>query len=285
MATYEFDRDVYNSIQSNIEEKMRRFWDAGIRGPDFIWAATGAGLEVYSKYEVIRKFDEPDEIVSVGEFLDQVRNIVLKFSIGRLLTDYITDDDDSEIMDDLTRYYLLHREWFKHDDVEAGEVKKFASACGFTDTRLVGKIEILKAVRGRKRRLSVSKDDTINDERADKDNRGGSKYKLLRWDERTLPKDSTAFNLSETPPSLIDHVHRLLHLRVEGERVAVDEHIRHWALGGHPILPALVQALQEMVKEENDKSGEELSLLESLSKDLERLAGVKPVQQPTLMDY
>jgi hypothetical protein len=50
-------------------------------------------------------------------------------------------------------------------------------------------------------------------------------------------------------------------------------------------MPALVQALQEIAKEENAKSAEELSLLESLSKDLERLAGAKPVKQITLMDY
>ena len=65
----------------------------------------------------------------------------------------------------------------------------------------------------------------------------------------------------------------------------MDAHIKHWALGGHPVMPALVQALQEICKEEGGKSGEELSLLESLSKDLERLAGIKPAQQITLMDY
>lgn len=284
-ASYEFDREVFDSIQSNIEEKMKRFWDSNIRGPDFIWAATGAGLEIYSQYEVVRKFDEPDELVSVGEFLDRVRNIVLRFSIGRLLTDFGTVEDEAEMMDDLTRYYLLHRTWFKHLDIEAGEVRKFASACGFTDTQLSGKLNLLKAVRGSKRRLSVSSEGADNDARADADNRGGSKYSLLKWNHRELPKNENAFNQSENPPSMIDHVHRLLHLRMEDERSAVDDHIKHWALGGHPILPALVQALQEMVKEEDSNGTEELSLLESLSKDLERLAGVKPAQQVTLMDY
>ena len=99
------------------------------------------------------------------------------------------------------------------------------------------------------------------------------------------PTDEATFNNEDRPPSSIDHVHRLLHLRMEGDKQAMDEHIKHWALGGHPVMPALVQALQEICKEENGKSGEELSLLESLSKDLERLAGAKPVKGVTLKDY
>lgn len=288
MADYAFDREVFASIKDNTEDKLRRFWDAGIRGPDFLWAALGPGLEVYSQYEVVRKFesaDDGDELVSVGEFLDKVRDIVLRFSIGRLLTDYGSGEDEAEQIDDLTRYYLLHRSWFGHIDVDAGEVTKFAVACGFTDSQLSGKADILSTMRGKKRRLAVAAETAAADAQADADNRGGSKYVLNRWNERTPPKEEGTFNNEERSPSLIDHVHRLLHLRLEGDKQAMDAHIKHWALGGHPVMPALVQALQEICKEEGSKSGEELSLLESLSKDLERLAGAKPAQQITLMDY
>ena len=288
MADYAFDREVFASIKDNIEEKLRRFWDAGIRGPDFLWAALGPGLEVYSQYEVVRKFDSvsgDDELVSVGEFLDKVRDIVLRFSIGRLLTDYGSGEDEAEQIDDLTRYYLLHRSWFGHADVDAGEVTKFAVACGFTDTQLAGKSDILSTMRGKKRRLAVAAETAAADAQADADKRGGSKYVLNRWNERVPPTDEATFNNEDRPPSSIDHVHRLLHLRMEGDKQAMDEHIKHWALGGHPVMPALVQALQEICKEENGKSGEELSLLESLSKDLERLAGAKPVKGVTLKDY
>ena len=30
-------------MRANVTRKLRDFWDAGIRGPDFVWAATGAG--------------------------------------------------------------------------------------------------------------------------------------------------------------------------------------------------------------------------------------------------
>ena len=75
---------------------------------------------MFSQYDVVRKFESSDdELVSVGEFLDRVRDIVLRFSIGRLLSEYASGDEVEQI-DDLTRYYLLHRNWFGHNDVDAG---------------------------------------------------------------------------------------------------------------------------------------------------------------------
>ena len=35
-------------MQANVTERLRAFWDAGIRGPDFVWAATGPALEAFS---------------------------------------------------------------------------------------------------------------------------------------------------------------------------------------------------------------------------------------------
>ena len=46
-------------MRQNIREKLREFWDAGIRGPDFVWAATGPALEAYSKHPVVKKANEP----------------------------------------------------------------------------------------------------------------------------------------------------------------------------------------------------------------------------------
>jgi adenine-specific DNA methylase len=43
-----WDNQVLEEMRRNIREKLREFWDAGIRGPDFVWAATGPALEAYS---------------------------------------------------------------------------------------------------------------------------------------------------------------------------------------------------------------------------------------------
>ena len=39
-----WDNVVLGEMRRNITQKLRDFWDAGIRGPDFVWAATGPAL-------------------------------------------------------------------------------------------------------------------------------------------------------------------------------------------------------------------------------------------------
>ena len=41
------------------------FWDAGIRGPDFVWAATGPALEAYSKHPVVKMANDPGQTLTV----------------------------------------------------------------------------------------------------------------------------------------------------------------------------------------------------------------------------
>ena len=45
-----WDTTVLNEMRDNITQQLRDFWDAGIRGPDFVWAATGPALEAFSKH-------------------------------------------------------------------------------------------------------------------------------------------------------------------------------------------------------------------------------------------
>src|SRR4030095_15090860 len=60
MAKPGWDNNVLDEMRSNIALKLREFWDAGIRGPDFVWAATGPAMEAYSKHPVVRKANEPN---------------------------------------------------------------------------------------------------------------------------------------------------------------------------------------------------------------------------------
>lgn len=48
-----WDNRVLDEMRQNITTQLREFWDAGIRGPDFVWAATGPAMEAYSKYPVL----------------------------------------------------------------------------------------------------------------------------------------------------------------------------------------------------------------------------------------
>ena len=72
-------------MRENITRQLHDFWDAGIRGPDFVWAATGPALEAFSRHPVVKKANAPGEQMSVSEFLRHVRRMVVDFVVGRVL--------------------------------------------------------------------------------------------------------------------------------------------------------------------------------------------------------
>src|SRR5262249_14949596 len=43
-----WDNAVVTEMRSRIQAQLQTFWDAGIRGPDFVWAATGPAMEAFS---------------------------------------------------------------------------------------------------------------------------------------------------------------------------------------------------------------------------------------------
>ena len=124
-----------DEMHQNIATRLRDFWDAGIRGPDFVWAATGPALEAYSQYPVVKKANEPGQLMTVGEFLRHVRRMVVDFVVGRVLTKN-GDTETVSGLDDVTTYYLLHRNDFGFDDAPAGACILYAISCGLSDKDL-----------------------------------------------------------------------------------------------------------------------------------------------------
>src|SRR5207237_10426289 len=57
---------VRRRMQERVTERLRYFWDQGIAGPDFIWAAVGPALESYSSFREVRRMD--GTAFTVGEF-------------------------------------------------------------------------------------------------------------------------------------------------------------------------------------------------------------------------
>jgi len=99
-------------------QRLHQYWDAGIRGPDFVWAATGPALEAYSQYPVVKKRDEHGQVMPVAEFLQTVRRLVVDFVVGRVLSR--NGDPAAGLgLDDVTTYYLLHRHDFGLNDAPA----------------------------------------------------------------------------------------------------------------------------------------------------------------------
>jgi hypothetical protein len=254
-----WDNRVLEEMREHIAMRLRDFWDAGIRGPDFVWAATGPAMEAYSKHPVVRKANEPGQLLTVSEFLRHVRRIVVDFVVGRVLS----GDGETEAvsgLDDVTTYYLLHRHDFQMDDAPIGACILYAVSCGLSDSALADPYDILIRTGGQ---AEVEDDDEeVTSESADEapEEGTGSKVKLKAWRQRT--RKSLGYEApGGRPVPLIDQIHRLMHLWKAGDVIKVDEYLEAKALRHNALFHQLLQALIELAP----TGSEERSLLESIS--------------------
>ena len=182
-----WDNIVLDEMRANITQQLRDFWDAGIRGPDFMWAATGPALEAFSKHPVVKKANDPDRLMTVSEFLRDVRRMVVDFVVGRVLTAAGGQEAVSGL-DDVTTYYLLHRNDFGMDDAPVGACILYALSCNLSDSALVGQHDLL-AQSGKAASADEEEDEAVEDEGSDEDEPeeaggSGARLKLKPWNRR-----------------------------------------------------------------------------------------------------
>ncbi len=259
-----WDSSVLDEMRTNIAERLRDFWDAGIRGPDFVWAATGPALEAFSRYPAVKKANAPNQLVTVSEFLREVRRMVVDFVVGRVLA-----DDGREAatgLDDVTTYYLLHRHDFGMGEAPVGGCILYALSCNLSDSALVHRHDLLSQS-GRGRPDEAEGDDTAEDE--ERTEGGGAKVRLKAWSRRrgrTLGLEAPGGR----PPPLIDQVHRLMHLWRAGDQVKVDDYLDDRGLLRSALFNRILQALIELA----DAGSDERSLLEALSNHVAGRGGI-----------
>jgi putative DNA methylase len=255
-----WDNRVMTEMRDNIASQLREFWDAGIRGPDFVWAATGPAMEAYSKYPAVKKANSPtNEFLSVKDFLDAVRRIVIEFVVGRVL--HIESGTDR--LDSVTSYYLLHRNDFGFEKAPAGACILYAVSCGLSDAELERTWNLVK-VKGSAIPESEEVDEEGDDETDEPtEEMSGGEFILRTWKERKEKRlGYESVGGREIP--LIDRVHRLMHLWRDGDVRKVDDYLDEYALRQNELFGRLIQSLIEL----SEQTSEERALLESLSNHL-----------------
>ncbi len=270
-----WDNQVLEEMRQNIKERLREYWDAGIRGPDFVWAATGPAMEAYSRHPIVKKANEPGPL-TVNEFLIHVRRMVVDFVVGRVLSGDHDDSSDSasaDRLDEPTAYYLLHRHDFGMDEAPAGACILYAISCGISDRELANTWDLIGFTKGK---------DSDEDEEADADSDSdveedsGSKIKLKTWAQRK--GKSIGFDAPGGKPiPLIDRVHCLMHLWKAGDLSKVDSYLDGNGLRRQELFKRLLQSIIEL----SPGGSEERSLLESLSNHI-GAKGVVKDQAPIL---
>ena len=257
-----WDNLVLEEMREKITQRLREFWDAGIRGPDFVWAATGPALEAFSRHPVVKKANAANEFMSVSDFLREVRRLVVDFVVGRVLTD--GGEESVSGLDDVTTYYLLHRNTFGMDAAPAGGCILYALSCNLSDSTLLNSHDI----------LAKSGDSSATDEIDGEESGGGDKMKLKPWNRRRGKNLGIEVQAGRSAP-LIDQVHNLMHLWRGGDQVRVNEYIDGRGLHRNALFNQLLQALIELA----DAGSDERSILEALSNHLASHGDVRSPRQ------
>jgi len=274
-----WDNHVLEEMRANIHEKLREFWDAGIRGPDFVWAATGPALEAYSKHPVVKKANDPGQVMEVSEFLAHVRRMVVDFVVGRVLSgDDAAEETATDRLDEPTAYYLLHRHDFGLDEAPAGACILYAISCGVSDKELSDTWNIIGFTKGKsgEGEEADAEEDAYAEVAPGDQEDSGSKVKLKTWAQRK--SKSLGFEAPKgRPVPLIDRVHCLLHLWKGGDVHKVDDYLDENGLRRQELFKRLLQSLIEL----SPHGSEERSLLESLSNHVQARGALK-VQGPML---
>ena len=256
-----WDSRVLAEMRDNITQRLREFWDAGIRGPDFVWAATGPALEAFSRHPVVKITDKAGLQMTVSDFLRRVRRMVVGFVVSRLVD---PKGGATEELDDLTTYYLLHRNDFGLDPAPAGACILYALSCNIADADLAGRLDLL--VRGGKKAKSNNTDEGA-------ETASGSEVRLKRWNRRR-GRDLGEPASDGAPPALIDCLHKLMHLWKTGEQTHVDRYLEQRGLWRHELFAHVTQAVIEL----SERESEERATLESIQNHLRGSA--EPLARP-----
>ena len=219
---------VKRKMQERITERLRYFWDQNIRGPDFVWAAIGPALESYSSHKEVKRMD--GQVFTVTEFLTEVRRMVTDFALGQILHGVST-----EALDEWTRYYLMHKDYFETENAPVGECILLAQGYGVSlDDLRAPQVGILKKASS------------------------GNALKLLGHTERTSDRIGYAHTSGRIP--MIDIIHKIMRLWDAGEREQINAYFHEHGLQENPLFKAVVQALIET----SPQGSSERSLMETL---------------------
>ena len=185
-------------------------------------------MESYSSYKEVKH--QTGKFFTVTEFLTEVRRIVTDFALGQVLHGAST-----EALDEWTRYYLMHKDYFRTENAPVGECILLAGGYGLSLDDLRDRhVGILKKVSS------------------------GSALKLLGHTERTSDRIGYTHTSGRIP--MIDMIHRVMNLWSTGERAHLNAYFHERGLQENPLFKAVVQALIET----SPQGSSERSLLETL---------------------
>jgi putative DNA methylase len=226
---------VREEMQKTIQPRLEEFWDSGIRAADFFMAAIGPGLEAFSRYDEVRRAD--GRRVEVGEFLGEVRKIVLEFALERVLG----AKAEAGAVDGPTQFALLTL-WAYGLEAPSDEARKIAQSTGVS----LPELGSLVRVEGEKTRIQKARE------------------RLKRDRDFGLPQTG--------PVPMVDALQRAILMLREG-REALAQYLDAVGYLRSPAFWLVAQALAEILEGEDE--GRDLHEFLTLREGLVRVAQVE----------
>ena len=128
--------EVKSELKIKIEQRLNDFWTSGIRGSDFFISAIGPAIEVFGKYNRVKKLS--GEEITVSDFLSLVRQEVTNYALQKILTRNVSTIDPE------TRFYILWRWAYDSLKVPFDDARILAQAIGTEVDNLMSKTGVLK---------------------------------------------------------------------------------------------------------------------------------------------
>jgi hypothetical protein len=222
----------------------------------------------YSAHPFVKKI--AGGIMTVPEFLKEVRKLVLQFSLGELpgfrdVQQETRGRGESIELDPVTQYYLLHRNYFKLEPAPAGACILYANACGKNETELKLVWNILEQCgQSRRGRPRKQEDEDAVTEEAGSEGKG-NEYRLVGWEQRAS-REGLGESKAGLPAPLIDRLHRLMFLFKQNRAADVQQLYEAWSLASDRAFKPLLQAARELAV--RDKQDTERRLVEALATQL-----------------
>ena len=240
------------------------------KGRTFLWAALGPALEAYSEHPFVKKTE--GGMMTVPEFLGEVRKLVLQFALGELpgfheLQAQTQGRGESVELDAVTQYYLLHRASFGLEPTPAGACILYAQACGKTETELKVVWNIIEQG-GQSKKGRPRKDAEEGEE--DEEQSSGNEFRLRGWEER-VADEKLGEPHNGQPAPLIDRLHRLMALFHRNQAAEVQTQYEAWGLASERAFPPLLQATRELAM--RDRQDTERRLIEAIATQLNFTGG------------
>jgi len=208
--------DVRQELQIVARERLDFFWSQGIRGADFFISAIGPALSVFGKYEQVTKLN--GDLVTVGQFLDEVRTLVTNYALAKILKTTHTGTIDPE-----SRFYVVWKWSYGEATVPADESFKLAQALGMDTEIMWDRTGVLE--------------------------RSGENVQAVSVTERMKIEDLGEPNSGGAGASLIDVLHRLCIFREKGDTDGMAEFLGRSGHGNNPSLWLVAQAVSEILQD------------------------------------